>query len=103
MADSMHSWLAVVESTRCTSSGAAGEEVFQFLELQCIVGAAAGGVDQHEFAIAHRVDGFAKLLGDVTTRSGEPMMSAYLLELIDGGDPIGVEGDQPDAVFLAEL
>ena len=30
-------------------------------------------------------------------------MSAYLLELVDGGDAVGVERDQPDAVLLAEL
>src|ERR1051326_816863 len=83
------------------SSG--GEEGLELIELQCVVGTAAGGVDQNEVAIGHGGDGIAQVLrtGNDSQRRADDV--GVFLELIDGGDSVGVNRDQTNAVFFAQM
>jgi hypothetical protein len=79
-----------------------GEQALELVELHRVVGASAGGVDQDEIAIAHGPIASRRSSGrthDAKRRADD----VGVFELIDGGDAVGVERDQSDAVLLAKL
>src|SRR3954468_20587306 len=80
-----------------------GEEVFQLVKLQRVVGASPGGVDQDEIAIVHRRDRIAQIFGIADDPQGRADNVGVFLQLIDRGDAVRVDRDQTDLPFLAEL
>ena len=99
-----HSWLAVVESTRCTSSGsAAARSLFSSLSFSVSLGLRPAVSIRMKSQSAHRPHRVAQIVGPVHHAQRRADDVGVTLELIDGGDAIGVERDQPDAMLLAEL
>ena len=95
--------LATLLSTRWTSSAWASlEQRLQFLDLDFVARAAAGGVQQDQVHSRQPVDG-----GPHLARRGHDLHRqvddvGIGPQLIHGRDPVGVHGDQPDAPPFAE-
>ena len=70
--------------------------------LDFVLGAAAGGVHQDQVEVAHRPHGLAHFprRGDDLHRQVDDVGIGP--QLLDGGDAVGVDGDQAHAAFFLE-
>ncbi len=79
-----------------------GQKRLQFLKPDLILGAAAGGVQEDQIEMAHPLDGLPHLprgRNDVHRQVDDIGVGPQLL---DGGDAVGIDGDQAHAAFLLQ-
>ena len=72
-----------------------GQEVGQLADLDLVARAAARGVDQHDIDVAQLVDGAGHLGRGVGHGQRQVDDLGIRAELLDRGDPVGIDRDQP--------
>ena len=82
---------------------AGGDELGELIKFELVGVGAAGGVDENGITVGHFLHGGREFGGredDFQRHANDVGVGA---ELIDGGDAVGVDGDEADLLFLPEF